>query len=122
MFRIPLPLLLARLGLAFCFLGFGIWEIVAPTLWTTYLPEFLSGFHPVLLIELHGIALTVSALGVLSGYFPKFFTGISALILLDICIEIFLQEGFTDVFIRDIALLLFTCALFADAIGTAPRH
>jgi hypothetical protein len=118
MLKIPLPLLLARLALAACFLGFGIWEIVAPNLWTIYIPSFLQGFYPILLIELHGIALTVAALGVLSGYFPRFFTGLSALLLLEITVEILIQEGFTDVFIRDLALFLFACSLFASSYQT----
>ena len=117
MWKIPLSLLVSRLALAFCFLGFGIWEISAPKAWTSYLPAFLQNFHPIVLIELHGIALTVAAIGVLSGYYKKFFTALSALLLLDICLGVFLQEGFTDIFIRDIALLLFTCGLVADAFS-----
>ncbi len=116
MFKVPLPLLISRIALAACFLGFGIWEIVSPSLWTTYLPGWSSGIaDPILLIVIHGIALTVAALGVLSGYFAKFFTGLSVLLLLEICIEIWFQEGFTETLIRDIGLLLFTCALFAEA-------
>jgi hypothetical protein len=111
----PLPVLLARLGLAFCFLGFGIWELVAPRLWTAYLPSYLSTFHPIALILIHGAVLTFAALGVLSGWRPKFFTALAALVLFDICLEVFLQDGFTDVFIRDIGLLLFTLGLTAEA-------
>lgn len=114
--NIPLPLLLARLALAFCFLSFGIWEMIAPSWWTSYIPSFLSGINPIMLILTHGIALTVAGLGVLSGYFPRFFTGLSALMLLEISVEILVQEGFSDVFIRDVALFLFTCALFVQAV------
>ncbi len=107
---------LSRLGVAFCFLGFGIWEILSPSLWTTYLPEMLKDMQPLLLIKMHGIVLTVVGLGVLSGYARSWFTALATLLMLDVCIEIFLQEGFTDVFIRDGALLLFTAALFIDAV------
>ncbi len=117
MLKTPLSTILARIALAFCYLGFGIWEIISPKAWTTYLPAFLKTMNPILLIEVHGIALTVAALGVLSGYFQKFFTAFSVLLLLDICVEIFFQEGFTDIFIRDVSLLLFACALFAGAFA-----
>lgn len=116
MVKIPLPLLLGRLALAFCFLSFGIWEIIAPSWWTSYIPGFLNGIDPIMLVLAHGIALTIAGLGVLSGYFPRFFTGLSALMLLEISVEILMQEGFSDVFIRDVALLLFTCAMFAQAV------
>lgn len=113
-----LPKFLARLGVASCFLGFGVWELVAPTLWTTYVPAFAgSMMNPVTLVLIHGALLTIAALGVLSGRHATFFTGLSFLIMLEICFEIFFQEGFTDVFIRDVSIFLFTAALFADAYG-----
>lgn len=113
--RAALPRLLSRIALAACFLGFGIWEIVAPRLWTSYLPSFLAGFHPIFFVEVHGIVLTMVAIGVLTGYAQRFFTGLAALLLLNICIELFLQEGFTDTFIRDASLFLFALALHAEA-------
>lgn len=116
-----LPIFLARLGIASCFLGFGIWELIAPNLWTAYVPEFAGAIvDPTLLVSMHGVVLTVTALGVLSGKLPRFFTAVATLILLEICIDIFLQEGFTDIFIRDVSILLFAAALFADAV--APSH
>lgn len=112
-----LPRLLARLGVAFCFLGFGIWEITNPNLWTVYVPEHALIFgDPVRLVFIHGIVLTVTAFGVLSGFFARFWTGLATLILIDLCITIWVQEQFTDVFIRDVSLLLFTASLFTVEI------
>lgn len=120
--RTTLPVLLSRLGIASCFLGFGLWELIAPRLWTSYVPEFAGAIIPaVTLVTVHGILLTATALGVLSGKLPRFFTGLAVLMLLEICIDIFVQEGFTDILIRDIAILLFAAALFADAVAPARR-
>lgn len=112
----PLPLFLARLALAVTFLGFGLWEIIAPNLWTMYLPEFLKEFYPQQLVLVHGILLTVTALGVLSGYYARFFTGLAVLLLLEVTGGIWIQEGFTEIFIRDMGLLLFASSLFARAM------
>ncbi len=111
----PLPQLLSRLALAACFLGFGVWELLAPSQWTTYLPAFLAGTAPIALVIAHGVALSAAALGVLSGYAPRFWWTLSTLLLLNITVEILLQEGFTDVFIRDAALSLFAAAHAAAA-------
>ena len=106
---------LSRLAVAFCFLGFGIWELISPITWTSYVPAFVQNFlDPVILVLVHGIVLTVSGLAVFSGWKSRFFTGLSALIMLEICIEIFLQEGFSDIFIRDMAIFLFIAAMVAQ--------
>lgn len=107
---------MAKIALASCFLGFGIWEVVSPNLWTIYLPEAVRDFYPIQLVFLHGVVLIVVALGVLSGKMQRFFTAVATLILLNICIELFLQDGLTETLIRDVALLLFTLALFIDAL------
>ena len=112
----PLSVLLTRFALAFCFLGFGVWELIQPRMWITYVPTSLASvMNPSTLVLTHGIALTVTGLGILSGWMPKLFTGLATLIMLEICVEIFLQEGFTDIFIRDVSILLFTSAMFAKA-------
>lgn len=117
-----LPLWIARIALAATFLGFGVWEIIAPTLWTTYLPAFLQGDNGPTFVLVHGIALTAVAIGVLSGYFARFFTGIAAFMLGHIWVEIYIQEGFTETFIRDTGLFLFGCALFAQAMVSAKKR
>lgn len=116
----PLPVLLPRLAIAFCFLSFGIWELVHPTLWTVYVPPFLNAVaRPTSLVFLHGVVLTVTALGVLFGYAARFWTSVAVLIMLELCIMIGWEEGFSDVFIRDVAILLFTAGLWS---GTWNRH
>jgi hypothetical protein len=118
----PLSTLLTRAALAFCFLGFGLWELISPRLWIIYVPEYMSQIaDPAMLVFVHGITLTVTALGVLSGWFPRFFTAVASLIMLEICIEIWVGEGFTDVFIRDVAILLFAAAMFAEASINSTR-
>ncbi len=118
MFNLSLSDLLAKAALAFCFLGFGVWEIISPRLWTAYLPSYLQNVYPLFLVQAHGVALTAVALGVLSGFWPKVFWGLATLMLLNITLEMFLQDGYTEVFIRDGALLLFAAALLAKTFET----
>lgn len=109
---------LQRVALAFCFLGFGIWEFIAPRIWTAYVPQEATMIASAqTLVFIHGVALTIAGLGILSGYAQRFFTTLSTLILLEICVTIGLQEGFTDIFIRDAALLLFSAAMMAQAFS-----
>ena len=110
---------IGRLGMAFCFLSFGIWELVQANYWTAYVPSFISSsINPILLVHVHGIILTIVGLGVLIGLYPRLFTGLSVLIMLEIVSSVISAEGFSDILIRDIAILFFAVALFVDAYQT----
>ncbi len=109
-----LSVVLARLGIASAFLGFGIWELIVPNWWTTYVPAFASSILPATTVVLiHGVMLTVTGVAVLAGWLPRLFTTVAALIMLEICLEIYIQEGFTDIFIRDVAIFFFAAAMVA---------
>lgn len=112
----PFSLWFYRLGIATCFLGFGLWELIAPSLWKDYLPAFTRGAYEIPLVQFHGALLTIVALGVLSGYWRKLFTGLAMLMLLEVCVAIGFDEGFSDTLIRDVGLLLLACGLFVDAV------
>ena len=112
------PRFLARLALAFCFLSFGLWEIVDPASWESYVPFFVVQTlgNVELLVRLHGIALTIVALCVLFGVYLRVFTIIAALMIGEIVAALWLEGGgFTETFIRDVTILLFILAMVADA-------
>ncbi len=114
--RIPLSLVFQRLALAFTFLSFGIWELRAPQIWSSYVPRSIAAFGDVqALVLIHGASLCIVALGVLSGWFQRLFTTVGALMLAHLCFIMWSGEGFSDVFIRDVGLFLFACGLCADA-------
>jgi hypothetical protein len=111
-----LSLFLARLGVVFCFVAFGIWELQAPDIWSTYVPGYMAAIAPLtLLVQIHGVVLLVIALGVLSGVWPRLWTLLATLVLAELCLVVFEGEGFSDVFVRDVSLLLFSAALTAQA-------
>lgn len=107
---------LNSLALIFCFLGFGLWEIVKPAYWVGYAPDFASKLGDILLlIRVHGIVLTVIALGILWGRFRVLFTGLAVLILLEILVTVWFAAGFGETFIRDVTIFLFVLGLHAEA-------
>lgn len=111
-----LSIFLARLGVAFCFIAFGVWELQEPEIWSTYVPPYMAAIAPLtLLVQIHAVVLIVTALGVFSGIWPRFWTLIATLTLLELCIVVFEGEGFSDVFVRDVSLFLFSAALTAQA-------
>lgn len=111
-----LSVFLARLGVAFCFVAFGIWELQAPDIWATYVPGYMAAIAPLtVLVQIHGVLLILVALGVLSGVWPRLWTLLATLILAELCVVVFEGEGFSDVFVRDVSLLLFSAALTAQA-------
>lgn len=110
-----LSVYIGYLAIAFCFLSFGIWELLDSHLWIGYVPAFASNIlDATLLVQIHGVALIFVALGVLSGFYPKVFLGLSILLMLEICFTLIFEEGFTDTFIRDGAILLFIIGLFVE--------
>ena len=110
------PRLLGQLAIAFCFLSFGIWETIAPNIWTVYVPAFMSAMVDAkMLVFVHGIALSIIGLGVLSGFYRAFFLGLAVLVMLEITTSLIFEEGFTDTLIRDGAILLFILGMFVDS-------
>lgn len=115
MFNRPsLSVFLARLVVAFCFVVFGFWELRDPDIWSAYVPAYMAAVASIeLLVQIHGAVLIVTALGVLSGVWPRFWSLVATLQLLELCFVVFEGEGFSDVFVRDVSLLFFTAALCA---------
>ncbi len=119
MFSIPpssrLRSLLGRIGVSFVFLSFGTWEIIQPDYWTAFIPSFLAHVGtPALLVRMHGIVLSLLGLGILLEFYVWFFAFIGTLVMLEIVIGLWLDSGFTDIFVRDAGILLFTASLIFE--------
>ena len=99
---------------AFVMLSFGIWELINPGYWAGFVPSFLSPLNILLLVRIHGAVLTILGLWFLSGKKIKLASIIGAIILVDIVISILISGGFSDLLVRDIAILLLIIALYFD--------
>ena len=117
MFYSRLPQYLSRAAVAFVFLCFGSWELAAPSHWIFYVPDFVARLaDPTLLVRLHGAALALIGLAVLLGWWLPVTSGLAALILLEIVVGIVLVDGFSELVVRDVGLLLFTSGLWVQAM------
>lgn len=106
--------LITRGALAFIFIVFGVWEIIQPGYWTGFIPRFLSGFDLFLLLKIHALTLIALGLGLLSGVYLKKFAIASTLMMLSIVILILMNDGFNDILVRDIVILLFASTLIFE--------
>jgi len=114
--------LLARFGLAFCFLAFGVWEMVNPLFWSAFVPEFVAKMiDPMLLARIHGVVLTVVGLGVLFDFYLVIFSALATFIMFEISLSLLLESGFGDVFVRDVAILFMAGAIFVNALEDAKK-
>lgn len=98
-----------RLALAFVFIWFGVDKFFHPALWQAFMPDWLTALVPISLgtfMTLQGIGETVIGLLLLTPWF-RFGALLASLLLLAIVPIV----GFTDIGIRDIALLLVALAL-----------
>lgn len=104
--------IIARFGIFFIFLTFGIWEIIDPSYWLGFAPSFVAKFsNTLLLIKIHGVILSIVGLGIFFSKRTKLFAFLSTLIMLQIVVSLWLASGFTDLFVRDIAILIFSVSL-----------
>ena len=107
--------MLMRFGLAFVFIGIGIWEIVQPSYWGMYVPPFFSAVITTnAFVEIHGVVLLVTGLAVLLGVYLRIASALAAIIMLSIVISLTYYFGFNDIVIRDVAILMLAAALFFD--------
>ncbi len=114
MTRERIPLLIERLGLAFCFLSIGLWELVDPAYWFGYVPSFAQPLGDMsVMVRIHGATLVLIAAAVLSGFRLRIASGLATLMLLQIVAVLALESGFTEILVRDIAILALAAAVFA---------
>ncbi len=104
-----------RLGLAVVFVGIGIWEIVQPSYWASYVPPFFSAFIAInTFVMIHGVVLVIVGIAVLLGLYLRAMAVIASLIMLSIVVSVTYYFGFNDIVIRDLAILLLAMALAFD--------
>jgi hypothetical protein len=114
--------MIERFGLAFCFLSIGIWEIVQPDYWFGYVPSFAMALGDMgLMVRLHGVVLTVIGAAVLFGIRLRIASGLAALMLLQIVAALALESGFSEIFLRDVAILALACAVFAHTFEKSEK-
>ncbi|HLG24867.1 MAG TPA: hypothetical protein VI564_08105 [Candidatus Nanoarchaeia archaeon] len=102
-------------GSAFLFLAFGIWELIDPMYWAGFVPPFMSGFLDAkILVLIHGIVLTVLGVWLVIGKWMKYASIVGALVMAQIIVELIVSSGFTDLFVRDFAILLFVLSLYFE--------
>ncbi len=103
----------ARLGAASIFLTFGIWEIVQPTYWTGFVPQYALTLAPVnTLVIVHGIILVPIGLAFLFlSRYIRYVAIIASLVLISIIFTLAMESGLSDILVRDVSILLFTIAL-----------
>lgn len=101
-------------ALTFCFLAFGLWELVDPSYWTAYLPHGIdTSAAAVPLVFVHGIILSVCGIGVMTNRWMTLWLGLSTALLLEVTVTVWFVIGYGDVFIRDVSLTLFAAAMLA---------
>ena len=104
-----------RLGLSVIFIAFGIWEILQPLYWVSFVPTQLGGIlSSSLLVTVHGSVLLIVGLAVLLGFYLRIAAFLSILIMFEILITLIIVSGFSDLIIRDIVVLFLAIALFYD--------
>jgi uncharacterized membrane protein YphA (DoxX/SURF4 family) len=92
------------LGLALAW--FGYHELVAPQLWTGYVPgvQTTSQFA-IVLVLIHGWVLLMLAVAIIAGIALRLAAAIAALLLLQIVITLSVTGGLTDLTLRDVGVL-----------------
>ncbi|MDE1860363.1 MAG: DoxX family membrane protein [Candidatus Micrarchaeota archaeon] len=107
--------LLTRLSLATIFIGIGVWEIVQPSYWSYYVPTFFNAYlNSNTFTLLHGILLVVLGAAVLFGIYLRIAALLCVIVMLTIVADLVTQFQFTDLVIRDLAVLVIAAALYFD--------
>ena len=105
--------IIARFGILFLFLTFGIWEIVNPDYWIGFAPAFIAkSSNAIMLVKIHGIILSMVGAGIfISRRHFRFFAILATVIMIQIVVSLWFASGFSDLLVRDIAILIFTVSL-----------
>lgn len=104
--------IIARFGILFLFLTFGIWEIIDPNYWIGFAPSFIAkSTSALLMIKIHGIVLSIIGTGIFFSKYVKFFAFLATVIMAQIVLSLWLASGFSDLLVRDIAILIFAISL-----------
>jgi uncharacterized membrane protein YphA (DoxX/SURF4 family) len=96
----------ARVLLGLVLAWFGYHELVAPRLWTGYVPGVAPASQlAVALVLVHGWVLLVLAVAIVAGVALRLVAALAALLVLQIVITLTATGGLTDLTLRDVGVL-----------------
>jgi uncharacterized membrane protein YphA (DoxX/SURF4 family) len=96
----------ARVLLGLVLAWFGYHELVAPRLWTGYVPGVgASSQVAVVMVLVHGWVLLVLAVAIVAGVALRLAAAFAALLVLQIVITLTVTGGLTDLTLRDVGVL-----------------
>ncbi len=106
---------IARLGLALVFAGFGFWELTQPSQWAGYVPPFVAAHVPAIpLVLVHGWLLLMLGVSLLIDFRPEVAIWVAVGVMIEIVLGLLVTSGFSTTLLRDLGLL--SLAL-ATAVG-----
>ena len=107
--------MLTRISIAVVFVGIGIWEVVQPSYWSFYIPNFLTFIaSAITLTMLHGVVLLILGIAILLGAYLRIAATLATLMMLLIIGNLLVSFGFNDIVIRDMAIFLVALSLVFD--------
>lgn len=97
---------LGRVLLGLALAWFGYHELMAPQLWTGYVPGVHGTSQPaIVLVLIHGWVLLMLAVAIIAGIALRLAAAVAALLLLQIVITLAITGGLTDLTLRDVGVL-----------------
>ncbi len=106
---------LGRLILGLVLAWFGYHELAVPKLWTGYVP-FISPASQVaqILVLIHGVILSILAVGLIIGILPRTLAAIAAATMLEVVISLTMTAGLSDLVLRDVGVLGLALSVMAS--------
>jgi uncharacterized membrane protein YphA (DoxX/SURF4 family) len=96
----------ARVLLGLVLAWFGYHELVAPQLWTGYVPLVSATSQAaIVLVLVHGWVLLMLAVAIIAGVALRLAAALAALMLLQIVITLTITGGLSDLTLRDVGVL-----------------
>ena len=96
----------ARVLLGLVLAWFGYHELVAPALWTGYVPGVAATSQAaIVLVLVHGWVLLVLAVAIVAGVALRLVAAVAALMVLQVVITLTVSGGLTDLTLRDVGVL-----------------
>ena len=96
----------ARVLLGLVLTWFGYHELVAPLLWTGYIPVLSATSHvSEVLVLAHGWVLLVLAVALVAGIAPRLAALVAAVLLFEIVVSLAVAGGLSDLVLRDVGVL-----------------
>ncbi len=95
----------ARVLLGLVLAWFGYHELVAPQLWTGYVPGVAAtSSFAVALVLVHGWVLLILAVAIMAGVAFRLAAAVAAVLLLQIVVTLTITGGLTDLTLRDVGV------------------